>query len=52
MVSLTGGDTLNTVVYLTGENAAASATGGISYPTNFSYANFAEFKALFSVNAL
>ncbi|PTT36391.1 hypothetical protein DBR28_11085 [Chryseobacterium sp. HMWF028] len=52
MVSLTAGDTLNAVVYLTGTNATASATGGISYPANFGYANFAEFKALFSVTAL
>lgn len=52
MVSLNAGDTLNAVVYLTGTNAAASASGGISYPTNFGYANLAEFKALFSVTAL
>ncbi|MCL8538532.1 hypothetical protein M9991_16820 [Chryseobacterium gallinarum] len=52
MVSLNAGDTLNAVVYLTGTNAAASASSGISYPTSFNYANFAEFKALFSVTAL
>ncbi|WP_312285945.1 hypothetical protein [Chryseobacterium gleum] len=52
MVSLNAGDTLNAVVYLSGANASAGASSGISYPTTFSYANIAEFKALFSVTAL
>lgn len=52
MVTLTAGDTLNTVIYLNGTNASASSSAGISYPTNFTYANISDFKALFSVTAL
>lgn len=52
MVTLDAGETLNLVVYLTGTNALGSASGGISFPVNFSYANVATFKALFSVTAL
>lgn len=52
MVSLSTGDTLNLVVYLNGNNAAASDTSGFSFPGNITYANVADFKALFSVTAL
>lgn len=52
MVTLNAGDTLNLVVYLTGNNANNSATYGIAFPANFTYANVATFKALFSVTAL
>lgn len=52
MVTLTAGDTLNTVIYLNGTNAFASGSSGISYPANFTYANISDFKALFSVTAL
>ncbi|PWN58387.1 hypothetical protein [Chryseobacterium viscerum] len=52
MVSLNAGDTLNTVIYLNGTNALSSNTSGISYPSNFTYANISDFKALFSVTAL
>lgn len=52
MVSLNAGDTLNAVVYLSGTNATAASTSGVSYPASFTYASVAEFKALFSVTAL
>lgn len=52
MVSLSAGETLHLVVYLNGTNAGNSATSGISYPVNFTYANISDFKALFSVTAL
>ncbi|WP_156907142.1 hypothetical protein [Epilithonimonas caeni] len=52
MVSLNAGDTLNTVVYLNATNAVNGATSGYSYPAIFSYANIADYKALFSVTAL
>lgn len=52
MVSLNAGDTLNTVIYLNATNATSAATSGYSYPSVFSYANIADFKALFSVTAL
>lgn len=52
MVSLVAGDTLNTVVYLNAVNTGTAATSGYSYPSTFSYANIADFKALFSVTAL
>lgn len=52
MVSLNAGDTLNAIVYLNATNANAAATSGYSYPTNFTYANIADYKALFSVTAL
>lgn len=52
MVTLNAGDTLNAVVYLNSTNAGAAATSGYSNPANFTYANFSDFKALFSVTAL
>lgn len=52
MVSLSAGDTLNTIIYLNGTNAFGSSNEGISYPSNFTYANISDFKALFSVTAL
>lgn len=52
MVTLNKDDTLNLVVYLNGNNAPNGADYGIAFPANFTYANIATFKALFSVTAL
>lgn len=52
MVTLQKDETLNLVVYLNGNQAGTGATRGISFPQNFTYANIATFKALFSVTAL
>lgn len=52
MVSLNAGDTLNLVIFLSGINAPANASGGYSFPTDFTYATVSDFKALFSVTAL
>lgn len=52
MVTLAAGDRLNAVVYLNGTSAGAAATGGVSFPVNFTYAVVADYKAVFSVTAL
>lgn len=56
MVKLNTNDTLNLVVFLSGNNQADNSgsanPGGSSFPENFSYAAGADFKAYFSVTAL
>lgn len=52
MVQLNAGDTLNLVVFLNGTNADTNDSNGMAFPANFTYANVATFKALFSVTAL
>lgn len=47
MVTLNAGDKLNLVIYLTGSNS-----NYLSFPSNFTYAAIADYKALFSVTAL
>ena len=51
MVSLNAGDTLNLVPYLTGSNTTSGVTGQ-SYPSTWTYAAVADYKAVFSVTAL
>lgn len=52
MTQLSLGDTLDLVVLLNGTQATAIATEGVSFPTTFTYAGVADYKAYFSITAL